>query len=348
MKIFFGHKDFKIKEFAPHELGFAPDPGINFNIEVRQKYFHIYWIPFFGTGKVWAMRRNGELYELPLEYHYQIRAKKIKVRSPWYTYTWPILIALGFLIYTSVEGVKHRNREENDRVYFSKSVAGFDSKIENPKTNEFFILENVKDNNPESKIYLKVEKVYADKILFTIVPRSVLKSAGLNLEDYYTQNEKQLDKITLSKSELKNAYARDFDVSQSNTFQGKDLLKSGKLYRVATIKEKFRIMLSSSVLFRDYKKIQISITSTGKEFTILSIKNIENTIPWDIKFPLKIEAGTKSEPVNFVLNSKEQENFSFYNHDNYKADLKILDSSHMEHTYRLDGNSSYVSIVKIN
>ncbi|TDW48668.1 hypothetical protein EV144_103184 [Flavobacterium sp. 270] len=348
MRIVFGQRNFKIREFSPQELGFISDSSIDFNIEVRQNYFHIYWIPFCGTGKEWAIRRNGELYELPLEYHYHIQNRQLKIRSPWYTYTWLILIALGFLIYSSQEKIENYNRDQQDRVSFIESVGQFDTKIEKAKRNQFFVLEDLKDNNDQSKMYLKVEKVYADKIDFTVIPGFFLESSGLKLEECYDQNKAQLDKITVLKSELKNAFARDFDVSQSNTFTGSDLLKSRKAYRITSIEEGWSIVLESSLIFKDSAVIQIEISSTGSEFTIMSIQNTENHIPWDITLPLKIKSGNRSNPVNFFLSSKKKDDFSFYNNDSFKTEIKVLDSFGTEHLYQLSGNHDYCTLTKFS
>ena len=51
--IIFGWNHFLIRSFMPHELGLGEetlDP--EFMVEARQKYFHIFWIPFFPTQSI--------------------------------------------------------------------------------------------------------------------------------------------------------------------------------------------------------------------------------------------------------------------------------------------------------
>jgi hypothetical protein len=203
MRIVFGHRNFKIREIHPQELGLIDNT--DFNIEIRQKYFHLYWIPFFGLGKIWAIRKNGELYELPIEYIHEIKRRNIKVRSPWYTYTLPILICMGFLIYAVNERIEKNRWREDDMKYFTEKIQTLNHDIDNPKVNEFFTLNNTTEISSESAMYLKVEKIYANKILFTLIPGFFLNSSQLELEECYNQNKANLDTISISKTALKSA-----------------------------------------------------------------------------------------------------------------------------------------------
>lgn len=344
MKIFFGYRHFKIKDIHPTELGLIDDH--DYHIEIRQKYFHIYLIPFFGLGKTWAIRRNGELYELPQEYIQEIKRRKIKVRSPWYTYTLPILAVVGLLVFVSVERIKDYQFNKQQRIHFVENIPKLDAKIENARINEFYVINEVDEIRAGFQMNLKVEKVYVDKILFIIIPEFLVDSSGLQLEDYYLHNKTHLDTISILKSDLKKSFERDYDQSKTYTFKGKNLLKSGKLYSLYKIDEGFQPNLKSSILFKDYTEIQIQVENTGSEFTILSIKNRENNVPWDIKLPLKIESGNKNKPSVFILGSKKQKDFSFYDHDFYKADIEVVDLFGIKHLYKISGDGEYCSFTQ--
>ena len=107
MRIVFGWNHFRIKSFDPVELGLTQQTDPNLKIEVRQHYFHFFWIPFFSLGKKWAIRKNNELYEMPGVLKSTIRNREdIKVNTPWYTYAGLLLLALvgfGFLVSEQVE-----------------------------------------------------------------------------------------------------------------------------------------------------------------------------------------------------------------------------------------------------
>ncbi len=106
MRIVFGWNNFKIKDFDPYELSLTNNVKTDFKIEVRQSYFHLVWIPFFGLGKKWVIRKDGKLYELPAVYINIIKQNNIKVKSPWYTFSGLILILvcmLGYFCYEKYE-----------------------------------------------------------------------------------------------------------------------------------------------------------------------------------------------------------------------------------------------------
>lgn len=344
MRIVFGQRNFKIREFSSHELGFTNEQHNNFNIEIRQNYFHIYWIPFFGTGKIWAIKKDGQLYELPAHYIYEIK-KRQKIRSPWYTYTLPILICMGFLIYFLSDQIKERNYEKQRIQYFNESVQVLDNYIDNPAVNEFFTLQDTKEDTEESKMYLKVEKVYADRIVFTLIPGFFLQSTQSELEECYNDNKANLDTISISKAALKNAVNKDYDASQTYTYKGINLLKSNKLYILTAVEKKFQPQISIVQTYNDYKVIQIELINTSSAFKIVAIKNVRNSIPWNMKLPFEVAAGTKLKPTKFVLENTEKDNFSFYNNKDYSVLIKILDSFNIEHTFTINGSGSSNSIM---
>ena len=339
MRIVFGQRNFKIREFNSHEFGFTTQQNNHFDIEIRQSYFHIYWIPFFGTGKIWAIKRDGQLYELPTQYIHEIKRRQ-KIRSPWYTYTWPILISLGFLIYFLVEQVKESNYQKQNIKYFTENVQLLGNYIDNATVNEFFTLQDTKEDTSDSKMYLKVEKVYADRILFTLIPGFFLNSTQSELEDCYNDNKANLDTISISKAALKNAINKDYDASKTYNYKGENLLKSDKLYVLVAVEKKFQPQINIAQTYNDYKVIQIELTNSSTAFKIVSIKNVTNSIPWNTKLPFEVAAGTKSKPTKFILENTESDNFSFYNNKDYSVEVTILDSNNIEHSFLIKGNGS--------
>lgn len=339
MRIVFGQRNFKIKELNSHEFGFTTQQDNHFDIEIRQSYFHIYWIPFFGTGKIWAIRKDGQLYELPAHYIYEIK-KRQKIRSPWYIYTLPILLCIGALIYFLVEQVKENNYQKQDLKYFTEKVQLLDNYIDNPAVNEIFTLQDTKEESSESKMYLKVEKVYADRILFTLIPGFFLNSTQVELEECYNDNKENLDTISISKAALKNAVNKDYDASKTYNYKGENLLKSNRLYVLVSVEKKFQPQINIAQTYSDYKVIQIELTNSSTAFKIISIKNVTNSIPWNTKLPMEVAAGTKSKPTKFILENTESDNFSFYNNKDYSVQVTILDSNNIEHSFLIKGSGS--------
>ncbi|MFB9076836.1 hypothetical protein ACFFLS_23520 [Flavobacterium procerum] len=341
--IIYGHNHFKIKEIHPSELGLIDD---DYHIEIRQKYFHIYWIPFFGLGKIWTIRRNGELYDLPEVYVQEIKKNNIKIRSPWYTYSLPLILLVGFLIFTGVEKFKDHQHEKLDMQYFTRDVQALYEEIEHVKSNEFITLENTEKTDSESTMYLKVEKVYADKILFTLIPGFFLEGSKTDLEECYNANKANLDTITISKKDLKSAVNNDYEAYRNYKYKGQTILNSNNPYRLSKIEKKFEPKIDVGQTFIDYKTIKIMLTNSSVGFKIVSIKNITNSIPWNTKLPLEVKAGTHSNPSFFMLENTEDEKFSFYGNQKYSAELKIVDDNGIEYSYFLNGEGNTNTITK--
>src|SRR3569623_725156 len=87
--IVFGHNSFLLHSCKPLQLGMSEEFDKQYSIERRQRYFHLFWIPFFGIGKIWAMRnrQDNKLYvpnDLLLK---ALNALPLKDKTPWYTYS---------------------------------------------------------------------------------------------------------------------------------------------------------------------------------------------------------------------------------------------------------------------
>lgn len=344
MRIFFGSRHFKIRDLYPHELRLLNNTDLN--IEIRQKYFHIYWIPLFGLGKIWLIRKDDQLYELPIQYIQEIKRQNIKVRSPWYTYAGPLLICLGFFLYTINQKVKENRYDDQQQKSFIENAQLLNHQIDKAGVTEFFTIEDPSESSSQSIDYLKVEKVYKDKIKFSLIPGFFLESSQLELEECYNQNKNNLDTITISKAELKNAINTNYELSNSHKFKGITLLNSNKPYALTKIEQKFEPRLDITKTYNDYKIIQIELTNKSSAFKIVSIKNITNKIPWSTKLPFEVAAGTDSKPSSFLLESADDPKFSFYGNKKYAAEIKIIDSNAIEHTFFLSGEGSANSISK--
>ncbi len=96
--IVFGQNNFSIKKVTPKELGITSEDSEGFFFEIRQKYFHLFWIPTFGIGKLWVMRNQEDpdlMYEMSDEVKRLIHTKFVDIKSPWYTYIGLIIIGIG-------------------------------------------------------------------------------------------------------------------------------------------------------------------------------------------------------------------------------------------------------------
>ena len=112
--IVFGHNSFKIKSFTQRELKLPKEEGLDgIDIQVRQRYAHLFWIPVFPIGKVYCFKRRGDssYYELPKGIKEAI-GRNQKIKTPWYSYSLLILLLLvgsWFFIQEELNSIDYKN-----------------------------------------------------------------------------------------------------------------------------------------------------------------------------------------------------------------------------------------------
>lgn len=163
--IIFGHNNFKIKSFSPEEAGLPASEDNNFTFEVRQKYFHLFWIPFFPIGKVWILKKVGDEESYTIPAHIEVKVKKnVSVGTPWYSFALVFIGIFVGLMFTLSQAQSAQNRED----YFYNSVAESKMLIQYPTTGDFykFTRYESQDGYSSGTIILKVMQYDKDKIQF--------------------------------------------------------------------------------------------------------------------------------------------------------------------------------------
>jgi hypothetical protein len=140
----FGKNTFRIQSYTPFELGLSKNAHQGFTIEVRQNYFHLLGLPCFDMGTTWHIRKGPTLSLMPEPYRQQIDADKLRVGTPWRTFTLPILLMLGLVIYNlNLVFVKRENNQramENEM----KSKQIFENQKPSISDNSSYEVETVK------------------------------------------------------------------------------------------------------------------------------------------------------------------------------------------------------------
>ncbi len=132
--IVFGHNNFRIKSITPAQLGLTDESWSGITFEIRQRYFHLFWIPFFSIGKLYGIKKPGDdsLYEMPAEIK-QVIESNFKVGTPWYTF-FLLWAALAGGAVAGIGGVisdyqnKERWAEQQEQ-----------RKVENKETKQFIV-----------------------------------------------------------------------------------------------------------------------------------------------------------------------------------------------------------------
>jgi hypothetical protein len=152
--IVFGWNSFKIGECKPSSLGMSPEMDQQIALERRQKYFHLFWIPFFGIGKIWVLRKRNDaaLYEIPAEIRAILESLPVTHNTPWYTYSLPLLVVVGGLLFSVYEVVDDHNRRESSEAFRLEENERLTRSIHAPEQGTYFQM----DTPSERDAYLKV------------------------------------------------------------------------------------------------------------------------------------------------------------------------------------------------
>ena len=168
--IVFGHNNFKIRSISPREIGIPETAGQQkITIEVRQRYFHLFWIPFFPIGKIYGIRKQGDsnLYEVPPQIKNAVLSK-VDVKTPWYSYS---IFIIALIIGSGMWGnnkISSIERENN----FYEEQAVTKMLVKYPTTGDYykFIVKDCsEDNNSRynTPIIVKVTSYDATSIEFS-------------------------------------------------------------------------------------------------------------------------------------------------------------------------------------
>ena len=216
MVIAFGIKSYKIKRFDSQELKLSKQEDKSFTVELRQKYFYLFFIPFFGLGKEWVYLKDGKKYELPVQYLKVLENQNIKINRNWRNYLimflGPILILIFALgLYSTVliqKYISYKSNKDNiEKIY---------SRLDSPLKNDYYHLISDKKG-----FIMKIYDLKNDSILFSVPiidknPNAPLIIYNTTYIDDTINNPNK--KIWVGKTSLKKAYGGKYNYT--NKFDG--------------------------------------------------------------------------------------------------------------------------------
>jgi hypothetical protein len=294
MRIVFGVKHFKLKSYSLKELGLSEEEDNIIKIELRQKYFHLYWIPFFPTGKTWVVRKDNQLYDLPLKYKLALAKKEIKHRTPFYTFALPLLLILGFTIYLIGEKIDRYASKKRAQERFKLELVDLNKKITNPTTNDFYELKGIKKYLADT--YVKVHAISSDSVQlhFPETKPSWYSSLGSGkLAAYFSDTPDNSNLVWVSIDELKKCIQNNYG---NYSFKGNYLpfTEDSINYRLVKI---FRFkgpeFIDRGEGNMSNNIITITLMNKGLSTTITEINSIESNVEWNIELPKTVFANKK-------------------------------------------------------
>jgi hypothetical protein len=326
ISIVFGWNHFRIRSFSPFELGITQKTDIDFNIELRQRYFHFFWIPFFSLGKKWAIRKGGKLYEMPPVIADAIKTRgDLRVKTPWYTYSGPIvllLFALGFTISEKVEDF--RDLQYSKRAFTAAYVSN-SAMFRKPSPYDYYTLVDVKGYAQKYARITGLDKQHIQLSYINNNQASAYSPAGIAaLFDKYSSN---METITINRSDSGKVICGDYD--KRSSIEGISIKDNygTQNYRVQNIVRLDGPMFESGSMSRYSGECNMSIKNNGLETTITKIETVEGNIKWSTRESLPLTLKAEDQ---FSLSGKGENN-------RYKVKITCTDIEGKEISFMLEG-----------
>jgi hypothetical protein len=334
MAIVFGWNSLKVRSFTLDEIGIMKslDPGTE--LEIRQAYFHLFWIPFFGLGKRWIVRKGSNMYEMPAEIKALARASLTNVKTPWYTFTGPILIVAGLIIFSIVTKVEDMQRHKRSVARFNEEAKALDDKLHHLTTNDFITVMDA-EHPYGDRLYLKVEDIKGDDIVLTAVESK--EGAPMKVENEYTQHATTLPSVKTSYKKLLTAFPKEYDSSEgaARYRQGASLLNDSKNYIITDVVRHFKPIVKVSFANFYNGEINIRCYNEGWPATITEMKNVVGNIDWSEIINSEFPGGQSNYSSQYTLDGK---NIKWG--QPYKFVMTLKDSTGHLYKYELENKGS--------
>lgn len=241
--IVFGHNNFLIKSYKPSELGIPEEEDSGIQLQVRQRYAHLFWIPFFPIGKAYVIKQKGssDLYNV------QDNVKKLMLAAnngsyptKWYSFAFPILALVVGIFIVIGDKVSDSNRESR----FYKEVHDKKGMIDYPTTGDYYLMESkVYSDSRSNDVVFKVDRYTGNSVTlisgYEDIDESLPHRSRAFLKHFDKVEGFKYNEMTISKTDLKNlvdsAYygpdSYDFDWQKIPSSKSSQLFKISEIHR---------------------------------------------------------------------------------------------------------------------
>ena len=338
-RIVFGTYSFRIKSFDPKQFGIVDEEIGNNPIEVRQKCFHLFYIPCLGVGKVYVFRKGDELFTLSEEIIQRIKAKK-RVRTPFYTFS---AFILAFLILFIDFATYEWNRSSSHSYYSDKHEQQMERNLRiigELDTTHYIKLLSAQYPETDNGLYAKVHSVEKNFIVIQELRTGLSayreQKVSHLIKDYYLKNKDHLRTDTITLNDLKNAICMSYDSVFNRQAKGSDLFNNGKFYVIEYIER----IDDGPTLRVDYpsvyqSNIDLHISNFGGECQLVKIENIVGDIKWETQLPKKLKTDDLSYTGGITGFSIDGTN---YQNEDYSIILHLKTDDGTKYRYSVIGD----------
>lgn len=214
MRIIFGKNDYLIKSVSAEELGINNPQYQELSFELRQEYFHLFFIPTFSLGQSWYINKNGILHHITPTL-LEILEERYKYKLQYGAFTFPILLFIFAFCFWSYNVLNnYRISQINDK----------EIKTERDKLKQAF---NHIDTNSvlvfDYGIYYKIAATQKDSLLIALLDKNIIiPDTTIDLDNLYEISNiylyailgKRSKPIWVSKNDIIESYKNEEDVNK--------------------------------------------------------------------------------------------------------------------------------------
>ncbi|MBS1566326.1 MAG: hypothetical protein JST39_18230 [Bacteroidetes bacterium] len=339
MRLPFGWNYCKIKSYDPFELGLTQKAVNDFTIDLWQRYFQLFGLPFFAVGRSWSITRQGQRYELPEVYRDAVGRERDEqqVHTPWYIYSGLMLLTLAGLVYVINSKYVFWERHMDYRKEYISIASENLSRFRMPTVDDYYVL-TATDGTEK---YAHITRLDGARIQLAYVnDPSVRVERPALMTGLFTTYADKLHTITIGLADSSRLICSDYE--KKNMFTGMPLNNDdGKTYRIS------RILRVDGPIFRDdgnasyyangRYSFSLNIENEGLAATITRIIPVEGDIEWaDELLPLHSQPDKR-----IALLGKGDVNKS------YKARIVCRDGQGRQWSYLLEGRRLHNTFRKI-
>jgi len=292
MSIVFGWNHFKIKSIDPYTAGLSQNVQPGYLIEVRQRYFHLFWIPFFSLGKKWALRKDGQLYEMPEPYKYVLQERKdLAAKTPWYTYAGPLILAFVGLCYYISEKVDDYKYERSAARNYAAAYADNVLLFRKPTLDDYYIFDPV---NGYSDKYARVTGLDKNTLQLSLITSNAYATYPSEIAKLFVDPDSKMETITISRGDSAKLICPDYD--ERLDFDGIRLPGEQSKFRLDRIIRMDGPIITDGGFARfDQNSMQVELKNEGLAGELISVEKVEGELAWKSKDTLPFAVGPNKE-----------------------------------------------------
>ena len=344
MRIVFGWNNFTIKSYKPKELGLTQEDTNDFRIEARQSYFHLFWIPFFGLGKKWVIRKGSNTYELPAQYQHKVDEQNIRLRTPWYTFAGPLLILAGLIGFWAFTQYDEYKEQQRGIAYYKQKTDALQAAVNGLSDKHILKVSDASGFDDERHAFLKVEKVNGDQV--TVVYLNAFKkqtsqSWGV-LEEFYNNNKGSLPIYTITKQQLLSSIVLNSRLAMIPGRPGIAFLKGDTIKYALTEAERCFGPLVKDRNTGSFSggELNMELYNDGWPSQITDLKVTKGDMKLRSTLPIDMPSSTGYQFPETDIR------FSGYTYNSpYAFTMEVTDSSGAKHSYTVEGTYLKKNIV---